>query len=170
MNQQRLVYRAAIAVSLAAVGSCGRGTESHYDFERMRMQQRYDPYAGSAFFRDGMALRARQPGTVSREDAALSSSAVPATAELVRTGFTDFNIYCAPCHGAAASGVGLVGSNLHPAPASLNSDRVRGMTDGELFNTITDGYRRSPAFNWAVPPLERWAVIAYLRSLQGARR
>src|SRR5207237_2604575 len=96
---------------------------------------------------------------------------LPINPELIRTGRTDFKVYCATCHGEQAaaeqgSGAGLVGSNMKPAPPSLTTTDVRGMRSGELFETITEGRGRMPAYGWALPPVERWAVIAYLRTLQ----
>ena len=185
MNRRVVVRRAAIAFSVAAFTvSCGRGTEARADFERMRTQQRYDSYAASPFFSDSMTMRTPPLGTLSREEAELGDSVVSGkragaalakipvsiTPELVRIGLTDFNVYCATCHGERASGGGLVGSNLKPPPPALNTDDVRAISDGELFETITKGRDRMPAYGWALPPVERWAVIAYLRSLPRAGR
>ena len=181
MNRSGLLRRVAIACAITEFTvSCGHGTEARDDFERMRAQQRYDAYAASAFFPDGKTMRTPPAGTVSREDAALgdsvtigkragvvvANSPVPISPELVQTGRTDFNVYCATCHGEQGAGGGLVGSNLKPPPPALNTNDVRGMSDGGLFETITAGRGRMPAYGWALPPVERWAVIAYLRTLQ----
>ncbi|HKN58484.1 MAG TPA: cytochrome c [Gemmatimonadaceae bacterium] len=181
MNRSRLVQRVAIACAITEFTvSCGRGTEAHADFERMRAQQRYDSYASSAFFPDGKTMRTPPIGTVSREEAVLGDSVatgkrggvfvanipIPISPELARKARTDFKVYCATCHGEQGSGGGLVGSNLEVAPPSLTAPGVRGMSGGELFETITQGRGAMPAYGWALPPVERWAVIAYLRSLQ----
>jgi len=185
MNSSGRVCRVTIRFLVTAFAlSCGRGTEARADFERMRTQQRYDSYAASEFFPDSMTMRTPPVGTLSREEAELGDSVVSGkragaalakipvsiTPELVRIGLTDFNVYCATCHGERASGGGLVGSNLKPPPPALNTDDVRAISDGELFETITKGRDRMPAYGWALPPVERWAVIAYLRSLPRAAR
>ena len=42
----------------------------------------------------------------------------------------------------------------------------RNRTDGELFNTITNGIRTMPAYGPQIPVEDRWAIVAYVRALQ----
>jgi hypothetical protein len=40
------------------------------------------------------------------------------------------------------------------------------MTDGEIFNTVSNGKGLMGAYGPIVPTEDRWAIIAYLRALQ----
>ena len=170
-------------VALLTGVSCRDGKErSRADFERMRRQQRAGSYATSAAFRDSMVMRLPPPGTLSREEFALGDSAatgrhngqyvdriaVALTSDDRRQGEHDFQVYCAVCHGADGLGGTVVASNLRPPPPSLLVDSIRRLSDGELFAVVSNGKGRMPPYGWALPPRERWAVIATLRSLQRA--
>jgi len=49
---------------------------------------------------------------------------------------------------------------------TLQDDRVRKMSDGEIFNTITNGKNTMMAYGPNIIVPDRWAIIAYLRALQ----
>ena len=71
---------------------------------------------------------------------------------------------CAKCHGADANG------RTHPPPRpSLRSPRIRHARDGELAWMLRNGnpYKGMPSWS-SLPELERWQIIAYLRSLPPA--
>src|SRR5438874_10290968 len=91
---------------------------------------------------------------------------VPVTAELMRRGEQRFNITCAMCHGATAAGNGIAKQHGLATVVTLQDDRIRGMADGEIFNTITNGKNTMMAYGSIVTVRDRWAVIAYLRALQ----
>jgi mono/diheme cytochrome c family protein len=77
-----------------------------------------------------------------------------------------FNITCAMCHGAAAGGNGITKQYGLATVVSLQDDRLRKMSDGEIFNTITNGKNTMMAYGPNVVVADRWAIIAYLRALQ----
>jgi mono/diheme cytochrome c family protein len=77
-----------------------------------------------------------------------------------------FNITCAMCHGAAAMGNGIVKQHGLATVVSLQDDRIRKMSDGEIFNTITNGKNTMMAYGPNILVADRWAIIAYLRALQ----
>ena len=91
---------------------------------------------------------------------------VPVTPELLERGRERFNITCAMCHGATATGNGIVKQHGLATVVSLQDDRIRKMADGEIFNTITNGKNTMMAYGPNVMVADRWAVIAYLRALQ----
>src|SRR5205823_65463 len=64
---------------------------------------------------------------------------LPVTRELMERGQQRFNITCAMCHGAAAAGNGITKQYGLATVVSLQDDRIRKMSDGEIFNTITNG-------------------------------
>ncbi len=86
--------------------------------------------------------------------------------ELMRRGQERFNITCAMCHGATAAGNGIAKQHGLATVVTLQDDRIRGMADGEIFNTITSGKNTMMAYGSIVTVRDRWAVIAYLRALQ----
>ena len=88
------------------------------------------------------------------------------TAEFMHHGRERFNITCAVCHGATAAGNGITKQYGLATVVTLQDDRIRKMTDGEIFNTITHGKNTMMAYGPNVPVADRWAVIAYLRALQ----
>jgi mono/diheme cytochrome c family protein len=146
----------------------------------MRLQQRYDAFDADPAFADGMAMRAAPDSTVPREaaaladgvesglrdGAALTSEPVPIGPSELAHGQRLFAVYCAVSHGANGEGGSVVGQNIRPAPPPLRTDRVAALSAGELFATVTHGRGRMPAYDWALPPDERWLVVAWLRSLQ----
>jgi mono/diheme cytochrome c family protein len=88
------------------------------------------------------------------------------TPDLLRRGQQRFNITCAMCHGATASGNGITKQYGLMTVVSLQDDRIRKMADGEIFNTITHGKNTMMAYGPTITVSDRWAVIAYLRALQ----
>jgi Cytochrome c, mono- and diheme variants len=91
---------------------------------------------------------------------------VEVTRELMERGQQRFNITCAMCHGAAAEGNGITKQYGLATVVSLQDERIRKMSDGEIFNTITNGKNTMMAYGPNVIIADRWAIIAYLRALQ----
>ncbi len=101
--------------------------------------------------------------------------------KLVKRGEQRFNIYCTPCHGYDGRGQGMVPTraaltgpawavrNLVEAP---NEKGVGGvavqMPNGQLFNTISNGYNTMMGYAGQIPAADRWAIVAYVRALQRA--
>ena len=88
------------------------------------------------------------------------------TRELMQRGQQRFNITCAMCHGAAAKGNGITKQYGLATVVTLQDDRIRKMSDGEIFNTITNGKNTMMAYGPNIIVTDRWAIIAYLRALQ----
>jgi mono/diheme cytochrome c family protein len=88
------------------------------------------------------------------------------TAELMQRGQQRFNITCAMCHGAAAAGNGITKQYGLATVVTLQDERIRKMSDGEIFNTITNGKNTMMPYGPNIIVPDRWAIIAYLRALQ----
>jgi len=88
------------------------------------------------------------------------------TRELMERGQQRFSITCAMCHGAAAAGNGITKQYGLATVVSLQDERLRKMSDGEIFNTITNGKNTMMAYGPNIIVPDRWAIIAYLRALQ----
>ena len=91
---------------------------------------------------------------------------VPVTAEFMQRGEQRFNINCAICHGPTAAGDGIVKQYGMATIVSLVDERIRNMSDGEIFHTITHGKNTMFGYGHNVTVNDRWAIIAYLRALQ----
>lgn len=170
MRPRTLVRAVVLALSIVTIAGCADRPSKHWDWERMRAQPRYEPYGASAYFADGMAMRAPPSGTVPRqvEMAANDSLAVaaPSGAMLAR-GATRFHIFCAVCHGERADGVSIVAHNMDaPKPPSLLTARARRFPPGQVMAIITLGVGRMPSYAAELSTKDRWAVVAYLRDLQ----
>ena len=51
-------------------------------------------------------------------------------------------------------------------PTSLHSEAVRPQPVGQLFNTISNGVRKMPAYGSQISVPDRWAIVLYVRALQ----
>ena len=93
------------------------------------------------------------------------------SAETVARGQDRVNIFCVPCHDKAGSGNGIVMQRSSGAFAGIPAfwiDRLRDAPDGELFQTISHGKGRMPAYAAQIPEEDRWAIVTWLRVLQQA--
>jgi mono/diheme cytochrome c family protein len=95
---------------------------------------------------------------------------LPMTRELMERGQQRFNITCAMCHGASAGGNGITKQYGLATVVTLQDDRIRKMSDGEIFNTITNGKNTMMPYGPNIVVADRWAIIAYLRALQRSQR
>jgi mono/diheme cytochrome c family protein len=148
--------------------------------QEMANQPRAEAYESNAFFPDGLASRPQVEGTIARgqpwEDTPeltgktdgkpVDRIPVAVTSELVRRGQERFNIFCSHCHGRSGYADGMVVQRGFPAPPSYHIDRLRDEPDGRLFDVITNGLGRMPAFGSRIPPADRWAIASYIRALQ----
>jgi mono/diheme cytochrome c family protein len=88
------------------------------------------------------------------------------TPQFMERGAERFNINCAVCHGAGGAGNGITKQHGLATVVSIVDERIRNMSDGEIFNTITHGKNTMMAYGSSVTVSDRWAIIAYLRALQ----
>lgn len=148
----------------------------------MDNQPKYRSQAESPFFYDGATMRPPVEGTVARgelrEDEAFHSGRnawgfylaqipVEETGKLLARGKERYGIYCAPCHGDRGDGESVMKERGGLRSANLLEPRVREMPAGRLFRVITEGSGLMPAYRYPIPPEDRWAIVAYLRQLQG---
>ena len=155
-------------------------------FPGMEVQPKHRPQSASAFFADGSSDRTPPPRTVARgmmrDDLHLHhgkvagggfAAGMPATLTVDGTflerGRTQYQIYCAPCHGALGDGNGITKRYGMVATPTFHDDRIRNMPHGEIFNTITNGKNTMMPYGDKLTPDERWAVVAYVRALERAR-
>jgi mono/diheme cytochrome c family protein len=178
------MIRAALALAtLLALAGCERSVRNMYE------QPRLDPGDASPLFADGLASRLPPPGSVARSggdlaatssgrrgeamlatrEAAVSLNALPPlTPALLQRGQQRYTIYCLPCHSALGDGDGPVVRHGFPRPPSYLEPRLREAPDRHFFDVITQGHGVMPAYADRVSAQDRWAIVAYVRALQGA--
>lgn len=155
--------------------------------QNMDNQPRFKAQQANPMFADGRAMRQPVPGTVARGELTdddhlhlgvvdgdwATSLPMEITPELMERGQREFNIFCAPCHGQAGYGDGMVARRADQLqqgtwipPTSLHTATVRDRADGYLYNVIANGVRNMPAYASQVKVEDRWAIVAYIRALQ----
>jgi mono/diheme cytochrome c family protein len=156
----------------------------------MDNQPRFKSQQVNPFFADTREERPSVAGTVARGQLAeddgfnlglrdgkwVEAFPVPVTASLLKRGSERFQIYCAPCHGLAGAGDGIVAvradrlqEGTWVPPSSLHAGTVLARPVGHLFNSITNGVRTMPSYGSQIPVSDRWAIVAYVRALQRSR-
>ena len=168
-NQLR---RGAVLVLLAAAVTACR--------QDMHDQPKYKPLRGSDIFADKRSARPFVPGTVARgtlrEDTVLYTGKigndfvteipVGVTAELLARGQTQFQVFCSPCHGRTGRGDGMIVQRGFKKPSSYHVDRLRQAPIGYFYDVMTNGFGAMSDYSAQVPPQDRWAIAAYVRTLQ----
>lgn len=157
--------RAAPAVCLMLL-LCGCGLS-------MTQQRKYKTYSPSTLWADGASARPLPDGGVAQGDLALAAmEAEPpdASPALLARGRERFDIYCAPCHGLAGDGDGVIVAHGFPKPPSYHIDRLLAAPASHFYNAISKGYGVMYAYSDRVDPHDRWAIVAYIRALQFSRR
>ena len=96
----------------------------------------------------------------------LLKNPLPQGARLVRSGQILFYNRCVQCHNPGGYGYGTVGQYLVPHPPDLASALVQRASDGAILWTLTMGQGKMPGFRHWTTPSERWALMAYVRSLK----
>lgn len=164
-------------------------------FPDMDRQARYKPQAENDFFADGRNDRPVPAGTVARgdyhnqqevfsadfTDSHLGDSVytfgknpdgsfveripVEITNQFMELGQEKYEIFCAVCHGSAGDGNGVT-KPYGVLAASYHDDRLRGESDGYLFDVIANGKGLMLGMKDRLTPEERWAIVLYVRALQ----
>jgi hypothetical protein len=77
--------------------------------------------------------------------------------------------FCAQCHGKNHDGNGTVGQSFYPLPTDLRGPKVQAESDGNIFWDISyglpEGKGRQPALATTIDIMDRWRVVAYVKSL-----
>ncbi len=97
---------------------------------------------------------------------AITDFPVPVTKELVNRGEERYKVFCIVCHGPVGNGDGMIVRRGFPKPPTYNDDRLRNAPVGHFYDVITNGWGKMNSYASQVPPADRWAIVAYIRTLQ----
>jgi mono/diheme cytochrome c family protein len=93
---------------------------------------------------------------------------VPATTGSLAAGQQTYREHCQSCHGEKGDGRGEKAAQLAVAPGDFtDTQKMAGITDGELFWQITKGRLPMPAFAGKLSEQKRWQVVDYIRTFAG---
>jgi mono/diheme cytochrome c family protein len=154
----------------------------------MDFQSKYKAQSENQFFHDGRTMRGSIPGTVAIDELRSDHLALgkldgafartfPQEIEIsdatMARGQERFGVYCAPCHGLAGRGDGMIAKRAEKLaqgtwvpPSNLNQDYLRQQPIGQLFDSISNGVRNMPGYGSQISPEDRWAILLYVRALQ----
>lgn len=148
---------AYVSIVVVAVTGCD------WSLHRMQDQPRCEWYEGG-----DCAEQAPPVGAVELHAPLAEAPRPPRTrAELMR-GEDRFDRFCAPCHGLAGDGDSAVARAMSlRKPPSLVDATVAKFADVRIESVIANGYGLMPSYAGALAPIDRWAIVDYVRALQG---
>lgn len=155
-------------------------TGCHLD---MWVQPKVKAQSENNFFADGKGTREPVVGTVefgkAKSDDAfytgfengqlVSEFPVKVDKEFILRGKERFEIFCSHCHGAIGDGEGMIaqrGFAMAQPVGNYHTDRLREMPIGHFYDVISNGYGVMYPQGARIRPLDRWAIAAYIRTLQ----
>ena len=151
--------------------------------QQMGNQPHVRPLESSPIFANDQSARPFVPGTVTSGytrtnhrveppanfDANADALPFALTGDVLRRGQERFNIYCSECHGQAGDGDGMVVQRGFSRPPSYYDPRLRQAPLGHFYDVMTNGYGAMASYAMQVEPQDRWAIAAYIRTLQVSR-
>lgn len=154
---------AALACACLALAGCDLS---------MTQQRKLKTDTPTALWPDGSSARPLPAHVVAQGAVARAAAAKtppPVTPELLARGRERFGIFCAPCHGLAGDGDGIIVAHGFPAPPSYYIARLEAAPAQHFYDVITHGYGVMFSYGDRVDPHDRWAIAAYIRALQVSR-
>ena len=91
---------------------------------------------------------------------------IPVTKELLNRGEERYRVFCIVCHGPTGNGDGMIVRRGYTKPPSYHTEQLRGAPVGHFYDVITNGWGRMSGYAAQVPVTDRWAIAAYIRTLQ----
>jgi mono/diheme cytochrome c family protein len=91
--------------------------------------------------------------------------------QFIKRGKERYGIYCAVCHGESGDGLGITSAYGVPAIANFHLDTFKPASypDGRVYEVITNGKGLMSGYGYNIPVRDRWAIVAYVRTLQAAK-
>lgn len=94
----------------------------------------------------------------------------------IKRGQERYNIQCAICHGQAGNGKGIFTKYSNVLPADLTGPGFDApgnpayRPDGKIYDVINNGWNQMGAYGANISVSDRWAIVAYIRTLQMASK
>jgi mono/diheme cytochrome c family protein len=94
---------------------------------------------------------------------------LPRNAQVLARGKLQYDRNCSVCHGALGDGQGSVinAQSKFPYAPALNAGPSTTRSDGYIYAVIDVGRVLMPPYGERITHLDRWAVVHYVRQLQG---
>lgn len=86
--------------------------------------------------------------------------------EVLMVGQRHYQVHCSVCHGEYLNGDGSIAPKFPLKIPALNSEKIRGWADGEIYHVITVGQGVMGSYRSHIPQDQRWQVVNYIRYLQ----
>jgi mono/diheme cytochrome c family protein len=112
-------------------------------------------------------------GTIAEGDLARAAAVrtpPPLTTALIDRGQQRYDIDCIVCHGRTGDADGPVVKRGFPAPPSFHVPRLVAAPPAYIVDVITNGHGIMYSYADRVAPRDRWAIAAYVKTLQRARQ
>lgn len=164
-----------LVIGLALISGCGPREKPNFIY----MPDMY--YSPAYKAQEEGSMRLPVKGTIPRgqilygftkdqgdQAGASNTNPLPRSLTVMKRGKQVFNTMCIVCHGPNGEGDGSIIPKF-PRPPSLQSDKVRGWSDGRIFHVITMGQNLMPSYASQIPVQDRWAAIHYVRVLQRSK-
>ncbi len=97
---------------------------------------------------------------------AMLKSPLPQSKEIIEQGKVIFSNFCVHCHGPKGEGDGSIVKNGNFPPPPSYSGALKDLPEGKMFHTITYGKNNMGSHASQLTKLDRWKVIAYVKTLQ----
>ncbi|CAN5801699.1 hypothetical protein BH11MYX3_BH11MYX3_02950 [soil metagenome] len=181
---------ALIPFAIAAKARNSHSNQPHvHIFPDMDFQPKFKSDTAIDLFPDGRTNRGEITGTVARGSLNADdtfyrglengtwTTGFPKQLEindaLVKRGQNRFNIYCTACHGYDGRGNGAVPQRVAAGGGAWQARNLVEMgsvavtmPNGQLFNTISNGFNTMMGYANQIPQADRWAIVLYIRALQ----
>jgi hypothetical protein len=174
-TQVKQTVRRAVIATAAVVSMFALGCR-----QDMHDEPKFIPQRGTSFYADGRSVRPQVENTVARnqlhEDTYFYTGLTngkegdgmpfPVTMQVLERGQERYNIYCTPCHSRVGNGIGMIVQRGYEKAGNFNTARLETAPLGHFFHVMTNGYGAMPDYAAQVAPVDRWAIVAYIKALQ----
>jgi len=101
--------------------------------------------------------------------ALMTKMPIAINAKVIERGREEYNVFCAPCHGRTGEGDGMIVQRGFSKPPSYHETRLVDAPVGHFFDVMTNGYGAMYSYASRISPRDRWAITAYIRTLQKSK-
>lgn len=165
-------------IAILLLSACDSSKPPFQIFPDMDDQRKIKPQSEFTFFEDKKSAREPVSGTIAKNSnpypyknnpelagQKLKNPLIPSS-DILNRGQFMYNVHCLPCHNSNGEGFGPVVKRGFAPPPPLTSPKVADWSDGRIFHVITQGQGIMPAYGYQVDPIDRWAIVLYIRALQ----